>query len=138
MTYDPSWLDRSSAWWAKADRAHYHLRALDQLASEFRASEPYRVIAEPTNSPGRTAYRLRIHRPMPVEISTTVGDFLHNLRSALDSLAYEIARRGLNRHMTTEEEQACAFAICDSARRGRFFTRSSHSASWVLKSVPGH
>jgi len=136
--YDPSWLDRTSAWWAKADRAQFHLGSLGQLASEFRESEPYTVIPEATDTRGRTKYRLRIHKPMPVEISTTVGDILHNLRSALDSLAYEIARRGLNRHMTTEEEQACAFAICDSARRGRFFTRSSHSASWVLKSVPGH
>lgn len=138
MTYDLLWLDRTSAWWAKADRAQHHLGSLDRLMAEFRASEPYTVVPRPTDLPGRTEYRLHVHRPMPPEISTTIGDILHNLRSALDSLAYEIARRGLNRHMTTEEEQACAFAICDSARRGRFFTRSSHSASWVLKSVPGH
>jgi hypothetical protein len=28
MTFDPSWLDRTSAWWAKADRAQNHLRSL--------------------------------------------------------------------------------------------------------------
>jgi len=126
MTYDPSWLDRSSAWWAKADRAHYHLRALDKLASEFRASEPCTVVAEQTDSPGRTAYRLHIHNPMPVEISTTVGDILHNLRSALDSLAYEIARRGLDRPMRPKEERACVFPIFDTPERfDQFFDEES-------------
>jgi hypothetical protein len=52
------------------------------------------VIPQSTDTSGRTEYRLRIHKPMPVEISTTVGDVLHNLRSALDSLAHEIARPG--------------------------------------------
>lgn len=114
MTHDESWLDPTSAWWAKAERANFHLFSLHNLVTEFRASEPYRVIVQPTDAHGRTAYRLRIHQPMPVEISTTVGDVLHNLRSALDSLAYEIARRGLDRPMTTEEEQACAFPIRDT------------------------
>jgi hypothetical protein len=81
------------------------------LTSEFRESKPYTVIPQSTDTSGRTEYRLRIHKPMPVEISTTVGDVLHNLRSALDSLAHEIARRGLDRPMTTEEEQASAFPI---------------------------
>jgi hypothetical protein len=81
------------------------------LTSEFRESKPYTVIPQSTDTSGRTEYRLRIHKPMPVEISTTVGDVLHNLRSALDSLAHEIARRGLNRPMTAEKEQASAFPI---------------------------
>jgi hypothetical protein len=53
MTNDPSWLDRASAWWAKADRAHHHLRSLDRLVAEFRASEPYTVVPRPTDIPGR-------------------------------------------------------------------------------------
>jgi hypothetical protein len=97
MAPDPSWLDRTSAWWAKADRAQEHLRSLRGQVEEFRTSKPYTVIPEPTDTPGRTAYRLRLHRPVPVAISTTVGDVLHNLRSALDSLAYEMARRSLDR-----------------------------------------
>ena len=57
MTFDQSWLDRTSSWWAKADRAHNHLRSLDQLVAKFRASEPYTVVPWPTDIPGRTEYR---------------------------------------------------------------------------------
>jgi hypothetical protein len=60
MISDPSWRDRTSAWWAKANRAKEHLASLDQLVEEFRASTPFRVIPEPTDVPGRTAYRLHL------------------------------------------------------------------------------
>jgi hypothetical protein len=129
MMCDPSWLDRTSAWWAKADRARTHLRSLDRQVAEFRASKPYTVVPQATDIPGRTEYRLHVHKPMPVEISTTIGDVLHNLRSALDGLAYEIARRGLDRPMTPEEEQACAFPVRESPERfDQFFDQASRNA----------
>jgi hypothetical protein len=126
MTYDLSWLDRTSAWWAKADRAQHHLGSLDRLVSEFRASEPYTVVPRPTDLPGRTGYRLHVHRPIPVEISTTIGDVLHNLRSALDSLAYEIARRSMERPMTPKEERACVFPVTATPEQfDQFFDQTS-------------
>jgi hypothetical protein len=126
MTYDPSWLDHTSAWWAKADRAQHHLRLLDRLVAEFRASEPYRVVPRPTDTPGRTEYRLHIHKPVPPEISTTIGDILHNLRSALDSLAYEMALRGRDRPMTKKQERACVFPVRETPERfDEFFDQDS-------------
>lgn len=50
------------------------------LIDQFRASRPYTLLPEPTSTPGRVAYRLRITRPVPVAVSTTVGDVLHNMR----------------------------------------------------------
>jgi hypothetical protein len=129
MIPGPSWLDSTSAWWAKADRAQEHLRSLRGQVEEFRASKPYTVIPEPTDTPGRTAYRLRLHIPVPVAISTTVGDVLHNLRSALDSLAYEVVQRGLDRPMTPEEARACAFPVCKTPEEfDQFFSRPSKNS----------
>jgi hypothetical protein len=136
MICDPSWLDRTSAWWAKADRAHNHLRSLGQLVAEFRASEPYAVVSRPTDIPGRVEYRLRIHKPMPVEISTTIGDILHNLRSALDSLAYEIALRGLDRPMRPKEERACVFPVTETPERfDQFFDETSKHERTRIRSA---
>jgi hypothetical protein len=136
MTFDQSWLDRASAWWAKADRAQIHLRSLDRLVAEFRASEPYTVVPRPTDTRGRTEYRLHIHKPMPVEISTTIGDILHNLRSALDSLAYEIALRGLDRPMTAEEERACVFPVTKTPERfDQFFDKTSKHERTRIRSA---
>jgi hypothetical protein len=136
MIFDQSWLDRTAAWWAKADRAHTHLLSLDRLAAEFRASEPYTVIPQPTDTPSRTEFRLHIHKPMPVEISTTIGDILHNLRSALDSLAYEIALRGPDRPMTSKEERACVFPVTETPERfDQFFDEASKHEPTRIRSA---
>jgi hypothetical protein len=136
MIYDPSWLDRASAWWAKADRAQHHLRSLDRLVAEFRASEPYTVVPKPTGTPGRTEYRLYIHKPVPAEISTTIGDILHNLRSALDSLADGIALRGVDRPMTTKEERACVFPIKETPEQfDQFFDETSEHERTQIRSA---
>jgi hypothetical protein len=126
MIIDQSWLDPASAWWAKANRAQSHLRSLDQLVAEFRATEPYTVVPQPTDTPGQTEFRLHVHKPMPPEISTTIGDVLHNLRSALDSVAYEIARRSLGRPIRTKEERACVFPVTETPERfEQFFNEAS-------------
>ena len=85
-----SWMsDLDAAWWAKLRRANTHLETLAKLVDDFAATEPYTLDPEPGE--GVVAYRLHIRREAPAEISTVVGDVLHNLRSALDSVAYELA-----------------------------------------------
>lgn len=61
--------------------------------------------------PDRLAYRLRFLRPVPISISTTVGDILSNLRASLESLAFEVARRTQGGQLTPAQEQASTFPI---------------------------
>jgi hypothetical protein len=123
---DANWWDEGSSWWAKANRAQEHLRSLRQQVDDYRESEAVTVVPEPTGVPDRVAYRLRKHRPVPVAISTTIGDVLHNLRSALDNLAYEVARRSLGRAMNESQERACEFPVCATPKAfDRFFESKS-------------
>lgn len=83
---------------------------------------------EPTGNPGRVAYRLRIVRPVLVAVSTTVGDVLHNMRAALESLAFELARRSHAAALTAAQERASTFPICESpAAFEAFFTKRKAS-----------
>ncbi|HZD00815.1 MAG TPA: hypothetical protein VFA46_11700 [Actinomycetes bacterium] len=76
--------------------------------------------------PGRLAYRLRFSRPVPVAISTTVGDVLHNLRAALESLAFEAARRSHGGTLTAEQEKQSTFPISKSPEAlDAFFERKA-------------
>lgn len=94
-------------------RAGHHLGDLDGLVTRFRDGEPYTLVKpEPTEVPDRIAYRLRYHQTPRVEISTTIGDVLHNLRSALDALAYGVAESVVGRTLTRTEEKAVEFPIC--------------------------
>lgn len=90
--YDPTWMDPTASWQAKLSRAGSHLESLARQVEEFRQSQPYSVTPGPTEKPGRLAHRLRYLKPVPVEISTTIGDVLHNQRSALENLAFELAK----------------------------------------------
>ncbi|MBR7825789.1 hypothetical protein KDK95_05675 [Actinospica sp. MGRD01-02] len=108
------WFDQDSAWWVKAHRAAAHLRDLDRLVGEYRASVPYAVTAEPAETSGRVPYRLRLLKPVPTVINATIGDVLSNLRAALESVAYEIARLGGGGTLTAEQERAPQFPICST------------------------
>jgi hypothetical protein len=75
---------------------------------------PDEIVPEPTDTAGRTAFRVRIRQQVPVLLSTIAGDIVHNMRSALDSVAYEMAARHLGRPLTRKELVATAFPICET------------------------
>ena len=61
------------------------------------------------------AYRFRIHRAVPADLLAVVGDAIGNMRSALDYVAYELARHHVveaGNEMGDKEEAATAFPIC--------------------------
>ena len=57
---------------------------------------------------------MRIIRPVPVAMRTTVGDALHNMRAALESLAFELAGRRHATRLTPAQERASTSPICQS------------------------
>jgi hypothetical protein len=114
VSYGPTWMDQDSSWWAKANRAKEHIDSLRRQVDDYRASAPYSLTPEPTEKLARLAYRLRFPKPVPATVSTTVGDALHNLRAALESLAFEVARRSQGGTLTAKQEKDSTFPICES------------------------
>jgi hypothetical protein len=79
--------------WAKVDRAIEHLKALDLGCEVFLKTKPYYVATEFEPDAARHAIFLRVRHPVPLALSVVVGDFLHDLRSALDQAAWLLACR---------------------------------------------
>jgi len=83
----------------KLDRAEHHLRVLDADASSWLQRAPYTLYGEFESWPkfGRGPnfglYRLKFRDVdvVPSEWSVRVGDFLHNARTALDHLVWQLA-----------------------------------------------
>lgn len=123
MNLDPSWPQETTSWRAKLARAWEHIESLKALVGDYRRSQPYEMKPERTDVPGRAAYRLQVWRPQPLGISTTVGDIVHNLRGALENLAYELARRGQGRTLSPDQEWRPTFPIYATPEDfERFFT----------------
>jgi len=78
---------------AKLDAAEDHFKTLDEHIGAFLRSEPYDVTIEFDDREGyRFVVVAHVHETPPLKISTLIGDVVHNLASALDHTAYELAR----------------------------------------------
>jgi hypothetical protein len=75
----------------KLARAQQHLEALDQDVSRFLARDPYGVESE-LNEEGEV-FRARVREEPPDEWGIAIGECVHNIRTALDHLAWQLCIR---------------------------------------------
>jgi hypothetical protein len=77
--------------WQKVERARQHLKALQDAVTHFESgpAKPYGARAEMDDQRGEFFFYGVIRAQPPPRISLLVGDFVHNVRSALDHLAYQ-------------------------------------------------
>lgn len=70
----------------------------DQLYEEIRRfldkPEPYRFFSEEEAGTGDKVYRVQVIENPPPRFAAIVGDIVHNLRSALDLLAWQLVEAG--------------------------------------------
>jgi hypothetical protein len=74
----------------KIERARKHLQELTTAIKEFFASNPFSVIYEDEAETGDRVYLIKINRQIPVEWGAIIGDIIHNARTALDLLAWQM------------------------------------------------
>lgn len=74
---------------ARVDRAAEHRQRLWGLAGEHLKAHPIEHWFEPDGDVVRVMVKAPVQ--FPIEFSIIFGEWLHNLRSALDSLLYELA-----------------------------------------------
>ena len=75
----------------KLDRALHHLQSLEREIAIWLESKPYRLINELDIQSGEKLLMVEPKEPVPPRLALIVGDCLHNFRSALDNLVYELA-----------------------------------------------
>ena len=96
---------------AKVERAKQHLDDLKVVRDRFIQSEPYLVDSKENPDPRYVDFYLTNIEAPPNEIGLVTGDVIHNLRSALDHLAYQLVLV----NGATPTRQTC-FPIFDSAQ----------------------
>ncbi|MGD0373311.1 MAG: hypothetical protein ABSB01_01810 [Streptosporangiaceae bacterium] len=115
------WIDPEAPWWAKLRRARVHITEVRERVDVLQAAGAWSILREPADHDDAWAYRFRLHRAIPADLSTVVADAVGNMRSALDYVAYELARHHAGK-LTDKEEIAAEFPIClDEAAFVQFF-----------------
>jgi hypothetical protein len=79
---------------AKVQRAKEHFQDLVAKASNFARLNPYGVVTYDDPETGVRVWLARVSQPVPPEWSLLVGDVLHNLRTALDYVAWQLQSSG--------------------------------------------
>lgn len=76
----------------KLARARTILEILEADIKRYKNDEPYSIETYRDSKTGAWLMRLRIDAPIPPHWAVEIGDFFHNLRSALDNLAIDLVR----------------------------------------------
>ncbi len=96
----------------RLERAHEHIHALTHEARMFMMNppQPYDTVTELDSDGIHYVTRARIIRLPPMRMGMIVADAVHNLRSALDMIAWQLALAGPN--PPPDDDTATAFPIC--------------------------
>lgn len=95
---------------AKVERANNHLSDLDAASRAFCDTQEDQIRSSVNPNTGERTYYGPPDRDVPVEIAIIAGDAVHNLRSALDHLAYQLVLANGN-----NPTRNTYFPICDDA-----------------------
>ena len=76
---------------AKFDRAIEHLETLERECERFLKAQPYSVSTKFEPETGCYVARFYSRRTVPLRVSVIVGEFIHDLRSALEHVAWVLA-----------------------------------------------
>lgn len=86
----PSMSPRLNRILLKLERAKQHILELEDGLNAFRLSRPYQPITNFNPNSGKTVYNIRVVAAPPESLSLIIGDAIHNLRSALDHLVWQL------------------------------------------------
>ena len=75
----------------KLNRTSYHLDRLEEEVRKWRNRHTHRYASHFDRESGKQLVHIRFPEPVPAEFRLIIRDCLHNLRSALDNLVYELA-----------------------------------------------
>jgi hypothetical protein len=77
----------------KFQRARKHLLDAQSAATKFLDRRPYDIARDEESEPGKLLFWITILEEPPAEISLAAGDAIHNMRSALDHIVYELSTK---------------------------------------------
>jgi hypothetical protein len=96
----------------KIERAKQHIRDLDAAVRGFVESKPYALGAKAKPEIHHTALYVSRVDPIPSTMGLIVGDAIHNLRSSLDHLAWQLVEAGGG-----SPDVNTMFPICNTAKQ---------------------
>lgn len=104
----------------KLGRAREHLSALDVALANFRESRPFHLVEEIDATTGEQLAYAVIDRAPPYHLALTLGDYVDNLRSALDHAIFGLSAVAVApRELSEKEESLPGFRFASMPTNGQ-------------------
>jgi hypothetical protein len=105
--------------WLKINRARKHIDELEDLRTQFLGSSYHSVFVETDPQTGQSVLSVAVVGHLPDDTAVIIGDAIHNLRSALDHMAYQlVSEAGVTPSRTLAFPFAKTRADLDGALKG--------------------
>src|SRR5829696_155048 len=102
-------------------RAIHHLNSIQAEMEAWLEEHPYRIWPEPDVDSTKKLLWVEVLKPPPAaELSVIIGDCIHNLRSALDNLAFELASAYQGASLSSKIEGDSGFPILRAENSAKF------------------
>ena len=95
----------------RLDRALQHLESFETETAAWREEHPHRTWTELDADTGKKLLRAEIVKTPPASLGLIAGECLHNLRSALDNLAFQLVLAYKKGRLSSEIEGASGSPI---------------------------
>lgn len=123
----------------KLDRAAVHIKTLNYAVSRWYDSKPFPIVAEHFNAE-QTVYIYRFEaKAVPIDIGIVAGDAIHNMRSALDHIAWQLQTltplSGRRKGWEFDIQFPIFLSKSDEGKLNRFLQYIPRDAGEVIKSL---
>jgi hypothetical protein len=115
------------ACWAKLRRAEEQIYFLDKQLRSYMERDAYEIVSEPApRADGKRWCKYSSVQDPPLRLSVVLGELIHDLRSSLDHLVWQLVR--LNGRRPSGRN---GFPICETLRKGQ---KSENGSFWLSHS----
>ena len=110
--------------WSKWRRGNLHAESFNEQARAFLEEKPYAVSVEAEPERGKYVYRISVRQDFPSEtLEPILGDAVHNYRSALDHVAWQLAVANDPSHRSSLNDRFTSFPIFTDGKQYRTLGR---------------
>lgn len=124
----------------KLERAKYHINELNGQINAYMSDHPFEFMIRDDPKANQRTYFIKTKKPIPTNFPLLIGDAIHNLRTALDILIFNMAGN------KSPKPDAVQFPFCKDAvslertiekRQIKFAGENVVNAIHALKPYPG-
>lgn len=124
----------------KVERAKRHLDEINDMFAEWHSLDPYRFVRDDDTNEGFHQFHVEVSDPLPDQLGIAIGEFAHQLRTALNQVIWQLSLLTSDSPKTTTTEFPIfwEFKSDDIRKRLRHVSKDTDARTIIRGLQPYH